>query len=630
MRVFRRQTWLSLLIMIIALTPLGVMAQDDALRIDGSRIVADIVAPVVEALDVPASVEISGTSNGLASLCSGEADMAMAARGITREEAAACESAGIEWVEIPVAYDALAIVKNPAIATAQCMTFTELTDLFGPGATATVSTLNQVNPAWGPVSIQVYALAADSPAMTLLDSLLPGDGVRVDVTTEADAEAVLTAVAEDVAGIGIVPLSALLQSDAEVTPVALNDLSGAGCVEPSLETLASNAYPAANGLYVYTSTAALEREATVELLTELVGEQGQTVAADAGFVTLSAETAARASDNITGKVTGRQFSEPEPLYTIDLDVAGTVQVESGADAFTAIKTLTDGLRASYPGLSVNLHGFGNAVAYENLCAGTADAAVVTRSATADELAACEANNIALWDAQLGARALVLVVGKDADYAACLTTDQVADLWKAEQGQTVTNWSELGEDFPALPVTVFLPTNSQNVTDLILTSVSDTLYDSRRDALQQRNDPLWRAAATANVEGAITYMTLEEFEASEADVMTVAIDAGEGCVAPTTETILNGSYAISKPIMLVVRQDALARPEVQALTWYAVHNSADDLRQAAITPVSEDAFTRYQEELVSAFAEAETAAEATAEDAADSAPAVPAATEESGN
>ena len=210
MSLFRRQAWMGLLALVILLAPLAVLAQEDAVRIDGSRIVASIVEPVATAYtnDTGAAVnlEISGTNNGLSRLCAGEIDIATAARPITRDEAQACADAGVDWIEVLLAYDALAVITNPANSFAQCMVMPQLSILFGPAATGSILQWNQVNNAWQAAAFTLYAPPTDNTVVNLLDELLPGDGLRTDFTNEADAAAVVSAIANDATGLGFAPI----------------------------------------------------------------------------------------------------------------------------------------------------------------------------------------------------------------------------------------------------------------------------------------------------------------------------------------------------------------------------------------------------------------------------------------
>ncbi len=611
MSLFRRQAWLGLLAIALLLAPLGVFAQDDAVRIDGSRIVANIVEPVSAAYSAesgsPVNVEISGTNTGLTRLCGGEIDIAAAARPITRAEEQACAEGGVNWVEVLLGYDALAVITNPTNTFAQCLSLTELSTLYGPAATNAIQNWSQVNTSWEAVSFVLYAPPPDSTVVNLLDELLPGDGLRSDSAAQADAAAVVSAVADDVAGLGFAPLSAINASEAELQKISLDDLSGNGCVEPTQEAIEASQYPGARGLYLYVNADSLARESVSGLIASLLGDQGKAAVAENGFLAPSDELAARVADNVSSGVTGRAFSVGEPLYTIALDVAGTVTTENSALGFGVLEDITTDFSERYSGVTVTSTGLGNAAAYRKLCNGTADLAMVTRTPTAEESTVCTDQNVTLDEFALGQQALVLVVPAAAEYAACLTTDQIVQLWQDQGENTVTNWSQLGESFPDLAVTLFLPTDTRGQTDTLLAMAGGAMLNPRRDALESRVDPLYRAAATANIEGAITYMSFSDFEKVESEVMPVAVDAGNGCIAPSAETIADGSYALSIPMSAVFNRQALARPEVQALAWSIVRlSNRETLADAGLIPLAEAAFTDYEERIVALFAEAEAA------------------------
>jgi len=613
----RRQALFCLLALMILAAPLLVLAQQETILVRGSQLVSTVVGPLSDAYQeqsgAAVTVEITGTDTGLADLCSGEIDIAMAARPITRAEEAACAENDVQWVEVPLGSNALVVIANPAFTFVDCLTFPQLAALWGPSAANTTTIWDQINPDWGAMSFVPYAPPQGSAAYGLLDDLLPGDGLRADATIEGDPQALVSRVTEDVAGVGLVPWNAVAGGEADVRLIALDELEGAGCVAPSPESIADDSYPAMRGLYLYVSAASLEREAVSGLVQSMLAEDGQAVVAEQGFTPLTEAQVEQATANVAEGVTGRQFSEGEPLYTIAFDVSGTVTVESAAAAYPPLNDVANAFTDVYTGVTITKTAFGNPAAYRKLCNGEIDLATVTRAPTDEEAAVCEQNDVSLWEVPLGHQAVVMLVPAEADFAACLTTEQIGNLWQDQGGDSVVNWNQLGEDFPDLPLTIFLPRDGESQTDFLLFQSTREILNPRRDALQESNDGLWRAAATANVEGAITYVDFVDFQATEADVIPVAVDAGNGCVTPSLETIRDGSYLFARPVSLQISQDALARPAVQALVWYLLSNSSRSLLEDQQVIVFDDAtFRDYQETAVEKFIEAEARAAAEAQ------------------
>ena len=209
----RRQALFCLLALTILAAPLLVLAQQETILVRGSQLVSTVVGPLSDAYQgqsgAAVTVEITGTDTGLADLCSGEIDIAMAARPITRAEEAACAENDVQWVEVPLGSNALVVIANPAFTFVDCLTFPQLAALWGPSAANTTTIWDQINPDWGAMSFVPYAPPQGSAAYGLLDDLLPGDGLRADATIEGDPQTLVSRVTEDVAGVGLVPWNAV-------------------------------------------------------------------------------------------------------------------------------------------------------------------------------------------------------------------------------------------------------------------------------------------------------------------------------------------------------------------------------------------------------------------------------------
>ena len=106
----------------------------------------------------------------------------------------------------------------------------------------------------------------------------------------------------------------------------------------------------------------------------------------------------------------------------------------------------------------------------------------------------------------------------------------------------------------------------------------------RDGINVNTDPLYRAAAVGNVEGALTFMTWAEYEkvvaTNQANIQLVAVGDGSNCVQPSEAAIADGSYPLSQPLKLIVKESTLIRPDVQSLLWLLASDDRYTLIQNA--------------------------------------------------
>ena len=137
----------------LAFAPRAAVAQQ-TIKLDGSSTVFPISEAVAEEFQIAkrgkvrVTVGISGTGGGFKKLCRGEIDISDASRPISRSEMEACAKAGIQYIELPVAYDALTVAINPKNTWVDSMTVAELKKMWQPAAQGKVTTWKDVNPKW--------------------------------------------------------------------------------------------------------------------------------------------------------------------------------------------------------------------------------------------------------------------------------------------------------------------------------------------------------------------------------------------------------------------------------------------------------------------------------------------------
>src|SRR5688572_22090605 len=138
------------------------------IRIDGSSTVFPIAEAVAEEFQISkrgkmrVTVGMSGTGGGFKKFCRGESDISNASRPIMKGEMEACAKAGIKYIELPIAYDALTVVVNPKNTWVDQLTVAELKKMWEPAAQGKILTWNQVNPKWPNKPLKLFGPGADS------------------------------------------------------------------------------------------------------------------------------------------------------------------------------------------------------------------------------------------------------------------------------------------------------------------------------------------------------------------------------------------------------------------------------------------------------------------------------------
>ena len=201
---------LSLTLSAIATALPGAFGAQPIVKIDGSSTVYPITEAVAEEFQkarrgaVRVTVGISGTGGGFKKFCRGETDISDASRPILEAEMKACKAAGIRYIELPVAYDALTIVVNPKNTWIKEFTVEELRRMWEPAAQGRITRWNQVNPAWPDAPLKLFGAGSDSGTFDYFTDAINGKekSSRGDYTASEDDNVLVQGVARDVNAIG--------------------------------------------------------------------------------------------------------------------------------------------------------------------------------------------------------------------------------------------------------------------------------------------------------------------------------------------------------------------------------------------------------------------------------------------
>jgi phosphate transport system substrate-binding protein len=260
---------------------------------DGSSTVGPFTTKAAEDFraqdeDVQITVGISGTGGGFERFCGGETDISNASRSIDEEEQTLCADAGIEYVELQVATDALTNVVNTENDWATCLTVAQLNAIWKPGSK--VASWNQVDQSFPDVQLRLYGAGTDSGTFDYFTDAINGEegASRSDYAATEDDNVTVQGVSGDRGALGYFGYSYFEENQDRLKAVEVD--GGQGCVAPGPETAQDGSYtPLSRPLFVYVKQSSLDEKESVRDFVRFMLENEQTIAEEARFVPLSQE-----------------------------------------------------------------------------------------------------------------------------------------------------------------------------------------------------------------------------------------------------------------------------------------------------------------------------------------------------
>jgi phosphate transport system substrate-binding protein len=300
-----------------ASTETNTAAAPSVIQIDGSSTVFPITEAVAEEFQkanqgVRVTVGISGTGGGFQKFCRGETDISDASRPISATEIEACKTAGIEYIELPVAYDGLAVVVNPKNSWASSITVAELKKLWAPDAQGKVTKWNQVRTGWPDREIHLFGAGVDSGTYDYFTEAIVGKAKssRGDFTSSEDDNVLVQGVSGDEVALGFMPLAYVEQNKSALKLLPIEDgkkENGEGPITPTAETVRNGTYqPLSRPLFIYVSRKAAERPEIQKFVDSYF--VSQELMREVGYVELTPQIYDLAKKHFTERKVGTAFA----------------------------------------------------------------------------------------------------------------------------------------------------------------------------------------------------------------------------------------------------------------------------------------------------------------------------------
>ena len=271
-------------------------ASSSIIKIDGSSTVYPITEAVAEEFQktnrsIRVTVGISGTGGGFQKFCAGETDISDASRPIAKGEIDRCTQNGVTFIELPVAYDGLAMLVNPNNSWVDHFTVAELKKIWAPEAQGKVTKWNQVRPGWPDRELHLFGPGTASGTYDYFTEAINGTqgASRGDYTASEDDNVLVQGVSTDEGGLGYFGYAYYEENKNKLKVVPLDDGrddNGRGPIAPSPETVRNGTYqPLSRPLFIYISAKAVDRP-EVKAVVDYYLTAGPSLVDQVGFVQL--------------------------------------------------------------------------------------------------------------------------------------------------------------------------------------------------------------------------------------------------------------------------------------------------------------------------------------------------------
>ncbi len=266
------------------------------------------------------------------------------------------------------------------------------------------------------------------------------------------------------------------------------------------------------------------------------------------------------------------------------ELSGKIAIDGSSTVFPYAQAAAERFMSENPGVEITVGQSGTGGGFEKFCAGETQISNASRPIKDDEeVPICRKNDVAYEEVQVANDGIAVATNK-ALPVDCMTADQLKELWN--KGSDVENYSDVDAKFPNQRTSLYGPGTDSGTFDFFTEEINGEEGSSRTDYQPSEDDNVLVQGVSGDP-GGLGYFGFSYFEQNQDKLNLVGVDAGDGCVRPSTETIQAGEYKpLSRPLFMYPSEEAMRKPEVKAFMAFVAQNHQQVAGAAKIVPMSE--------------------------------------------
>ena len=268
-------------------------------------------------------------------------------------------------------------------------------------------------------------------------------------------------------------------------------------------------------------------------------------------------------------------------------LSGTVQTAGSSTVGPLTTSIGERFHAYTPAVTVTTKITSTGAGLAEFCKGQLDIANASRAMEQAETDACQAAGVAAHQILVASDGISVIVPASDTAITCLTTAELKKLWEPESAGRVNTWKQVRDSLPATPLALYGPDKDSGTLDFFTGAITGGEKKIRTDYSGSEDD-MATVRGVHDHAGGVGFLGLSYLRENPDLVKGVAVDSGKGCVKPTSDTVLDGSYApLSRPLYIYVNGQRLReRPQVKAFVEYYVQWARNVAIDSDVVPVTE--------------------------------------------
>ena len=261
------------------------------------------------------------------------------------------------------------------------------------------------------------------------------------------------------------------------------------------------------------------------------------------------------------------------LHVAAQDIKGDVKIDGSSTVYLITEAVATNFKKLHPGVNITIGISGTGGGFKKFAAGETDVQDASRRIKEAEADNCKKNGVEFTELQVAWDGIAVVVHKENTWANKLTIEQLKKIWHPESA--AKKWSDVDSAWPKEEIQLYGPGPDSGTFDFFTEAVNGKEKVTRKDYTASEDDNTLVQGVARN-KYSLGYFGLAYYEAHKDKLIATALAAKDGkdgkFIEPTSETVLNRSYPLSRPLFLYVKHSSLARPEVKEFVSYYLRRS----------------------------------------------------------